>query len=136
MRFRVDPRDVPGGSTPVTEEKEQEAFEKHWADQHPGIPCEPLPAEIKEWVHSHVAKGWALEAWLARASQQRDLAEAERADLEKQVADLAMLVRHLVRHVPETVAAKASAVDYLMRHGLWEGPLRLDQDAAKEESQP
>lgn len=40
------------------------------------------------------------------------------------VEELAMLIRMLVRHVPDGKQVKASAVDYLRRHGLQGNPLR------------
>lgn len=43
---------------------------------------------------------------------------------ESQVDDLAMLVRMLVQHVPETQQIHGRALDYLARHGLTGSPLR------------
>ncbi|KQS55949.1 hypothetical protein ASG17_07815 [Brevundimonas sp. Leaf363] len=50
------------------------------------------------------------------------------------VDELATLVRMLVRHVPETKAIRAKAVDYLGRHNLNPSPLRaLQTDSSGDE---
>lgn len=43
------------------------------------------------------------------------------------VEDLAMMIRMLVRHVPEGKQIKAKAVDYLRRHGLQGSPFRSEE---------
>ena len=47
-----------------------------------------------------------------------------KTDAERQVDDLAMIVRKLVHYVPETVEFRAKALDYLKRHDLMGSPLR------------
>jgi hypothetical protein len=47
-----------------------------------------------------------------------------KSDAEKTVDDLAMLVRKLVRHMPEGAELRVQAVDYLHRKGLMGSPLR------------
>jgi SOS response regulatory protein OraA/RecX len=52
----------------------------------------------------------------------------EVSDRQRQVDDLAMLVRMLVRHVPDDKKIKAKALDYLKRHGLQGSPIRETTD--------
>lgn len=47
-----------------------------------------------------------------------------KTDAENTVDDLAMLVRKLVRHLPEGADLRVQAVDYLHRKGLLGSPLR------------
>ncbi|MNL59621.1 hypothetical protein D3C87_1833640 [compost metagenome] len=49
---------------------------------------------------------------------------APRTEAENTVDDLAMLVRKLVRHLPEGAELRVQAVDYLHRKGLLGSPLR------------
>lgn len=48
----------------------------------------------------------------------------ERTEAEQQVQDLAMIVRKLLKHVPDDVSFKSKAADYLVRKGLTGSILR------------
>ena len=60
----------------------------------------------------------AITAWNTRPRTEG------RGDQKPRVDDLAMLVRMLVQHVPETQQIHGRALDYLARHGLSGSPLR------------
>lgn len=47
-----------------------------------------------------------------------------KTETEKQVDELAMLVRKLVRHLPKDLKLREDALDYLRRKGLMGSPLR------------
>ncbi len=47
-----------------------------------------------------------------------------RQDDAQTIRELGMLIRMLLRHVPDDKQIKARATDYLMRHGLHGSPLR------------
>jgi hypothetical protein len=48
----------------------------------------------------------------------------QKTETEQTVDDLAMLVRKLVRKLPEEAELRAQALDYLSRKGLMGSPLR------------
>lgn len=69
--------------------------------------------------------GAAVAAKFDEASEKNGLAtRMSTSASNRTVDDLAMLVRLLVRYVPETAVIKAGALDYLQRHGLQGSPLR------------
>ena len=49
---------------------------------------------------------------------------SHRSEAEQQVQDLAMIVRKLLKYVPDDVAFKSKAADYLVRKGLTGSILR------------
>ncbi|TLX16246.1 RecX family transcriptional regulator [Rhizobium sp. MHM7A] len=52
----------------------------------------------------------------------------EKSEAEQQAQDLAMIVRKLLKHVPDDVPFKAKATDYLVRKGLTGSILRASEN--------
>lgn len=84
--------------------------------------CRPHTFDLvtrKDGIERRIEAEWVRDAMLALPDLARRVLE-----LERRVDDLAMILRMLVRHVPDDKKITAGALDYLRRHGLEGSPLR------------
>jgi hypothetical protein len=74
------------------------------------------------------AAEWCDETQPVLTSNAVNTALAAKTDKDIQIQDLAMIVRKLIKHVPDSVSFKSKATDYLVRKGLNGNIFRSSQE--------